>query len=649
MENKRNPVPLIDRALFFDNPEIIYGKISPDGKYISFLKEYEGILNIWIKERDSSFEKAHPLTRDKRPMYTYFWTKDSRYILYLNDKNGDENFNLFSIDIKDFEKGIYSEPKNLLPYDNVKTLLYHICHIDNDTIMIGLNNRDNKFHDLYKLKISTGELELIYENTNRIDAYYFDWNDNLRLLSNIDEKGYKTFFFIKGKELIPVYSVSLDETAYIYGWNSDNSKCFLETNRENTDLTCLYLMCPETGEIEKLEGDPDNKVDFAGLWLNENTRELIRTFYIEDRMKSRWYDKELEGIYNHLIEIFPEREIYFVSNTLDYSIFLINISGDNFISETYLYDKNSKEIKYQYTDRPELKKFQNYLSKMKPISYKSSDGLEIPGYLTIPEGFGNSNLPLIILPHGGPKGSRDYWGFHPLVQFLANRGYAVLQPNFRASGGYGKFFQNAGDMEWGRLMQDDITWGVKHLIQKGIADPDRIGIMGISYGGYAALAGLAFTPDLYACGISIVGPVNLFTLLDSIPPSWELLKAKFYAMMGDPATKEGQKRLKEASPLFSADKIKKPLLVVQGANDPRVKQAEADQIVSALKNNNKKVKYLLADNEGHGFQNPINRMALYYEIEKFLAEVLDQEYQKDLPEKISKRLKEITVDISKMQ
>jgi len=270
----------------------------------------------------------------------------------------------------------------------------------------------------------------------------------------------------------------------------------------------------------------------------------------------------------------------------------------------------------------------------------------IPAYLTLPTGKKPEKLPVVILVHGGPKGPREYWGYDPEVQFLANRGYAVLQPNFRASGGYGKKFLNAGDLQWGKLMQDDITWGVKYLVEQGIADKDKVAIMGGSYGGYATLAGLAFTPELYACGVDIVGPSNIFTLLESVPAYWEAGRAFLYGMVGDPNTEEGKKRIREASPLFSAEKINKPLLIIQGANDPRVKQAEADQIVVALREKKKKVSYLLAADEGHGFAKPLNRKAMYAEVEKFLSEVLGGRYQAEMDDDIRKTLAKLRVDVS---
>jgi dipeptidyl aminopeptidase/acylaminoacyl peptidase len=254
-----------------------------------------------------------------------------------------------------------------------------------------------------------------------------------------------------------------------------------------------------------------------------------------------------------------------------------------------------------------------------------------------------------MLIHGGPKGPRDSWGYDPEAQFLANRGYAVLQPNFRASGGYGKKFLNAGDGQWGLLMQDDITWGVKYLVEKGIADKNRVAIMGGSYGGYATLAGLAFTPDLYACGVDIVGPSNIFTLLESVPAYWESGRAFLYGMVGDPNTEAGKNRIREASPLFSADKIVKPLLIIQGANDPRVKQAEADQIVVALRDKGKQVAYLLAKDEGHGFAKPLNKKAMYAEVEQFLASVLKGRAQTDMKEDVAKQLELIKVNVKQVQ
>ncbi|WP_426482697.1 S9 family peptidase [Chryseobacterium sp. R2ACT005] len=641
-------VPVLDRGLFFGNPEISGGQLSPDGKWISFTKEYGGIMNIWVKKIDEPFEKARPLTDSKRPMNGYFWSEDGKYILYVKDGNGDENMNIFAVDpMAKITTGV-PESRNITPLKDVTAQIYMVSRKDPDLLMIGLNNRDKAWHDLYSLKISTGELKKIYENTDRITSYEFDWDEKLRVLSKTDDKGTTQFFYKEGDKLTPIYETLVTESAYISNWNEDNSKFYLVTNKGNLDKSTLFLMDPKTKQITKIESDPKDKVDFGGLFLDRNTRKMIYTSYTGDKTEYYWKDKTWEDNYKFLQSKFPGREVNFSSSTNDYSKFLVAVGGDKYASEAYFFDAKTKQLIFQYTPRTELKKVEKYLAAMTPISYKSSDGLEIPAYLTLPVGSSGKNVPVVVLVHGGPKGPRDYWGYNSTVQFLANRGYAVLQPNFRASGGYGKKFQNGGDLQWGKLMQDDITWGVRYLIDKGIADKNKVVIMGGSYGGYATLAGLAFTPDVYAAGVDIVGPSNLFTLLDSVPAYWEAARAFLYGMVGDPKTEEGKKRMHDASPLFSVDKINKPLLIVQGANDPRVKQAEADQIVIALRDKGKKVNYILADDEGHGFRKPVNSMAMYAETEKFLAEVIGGRYQKEMPENVAKRLKEMTVDISKV-
>lgn len=641
-------VPLLDRELFFGNPEITAGRLSPDGKWISFMKEYEGILNIWVKAFDEPFDKARPLTDSKRPLYNYFWTEDGKYILYVKDKDGDENINVFAVDpTAKAAKGVPAS-RNLTPMDNVRADIYMVSRKNPDLLMIGLNDRDKAWHDLYSLKISTGEVKKMYENKDRITSYNFDWDENLRVLTRTDEKGTTEFLYREGDQWKPIYSTLVTESAYIPGWNEDNSKFYLVTNKGNLDLSELYLMDPKTKAWTKIEGDPKGKVDFGSLSLDRNTRKIIGTSYTAEKTDKYWKDKNWEANYNFLLQKFPGREVDFVSSTNDYSKFLISVWGDKYASEVYYFEPATKKLISQYTPRPKLKRVEKYLAEMKPISYRSSDGLEIPAYLTLPVGSSGKNLPTVVLVHGGPKGPRDHWGYSSLVQFLANRGYAVLQPNFRASGGYGKKFQNAGDLQWGKLMQDDITWGVKYLIDQGIAAKNKVAIMGGSYGGYATLAGLAFTPELYAAGVDIVGPSNIFTLLDSVPAYWEAAKAFLYGMVGDPNTEEGKKAIREASPLFSVDKINRPLLIIQGANDPRVKQAEADQIVIALRDKGKKIEYLLADDEGHGFAKPVNNMATFAQTEKFLAEVIGGRYQKEMPADVAKRLKELTVDITKV-
>ena len=391
-----------------------------------------------------------------------------------------------------------------------------------------------------------------------------------------------------------------------------------------------------------VEADPMKRVDFGHAMFSEVSDELIATVYNDERERIYWKDKAFEADYKNLQNQLPGKEVNFGSSTKDEKLFLVSANADTDPGSTYLYDRTTKKLTLQYQVREKLNR--SYLAPMKPVKYPSSDGLEIPAYLTLPKGVEAKNLPAIIVPHGGPW-YRDSWGYDAFAQFLANRGYAVLQPNFRGSTGYGKKFIDSGNKQWGNKMQDDLTWGVKYLIAQGIVDPKRVGIMGGSYGGYATLAGVAFTPDVYAAGVSIVGPSNLITLLESIPPYWEQIRKLFYARMGDPNTPEGKAQLLRQSPLTAAEKIKTPLLVIQGANDPRVTKRESDQIVIALRDRGFPVEYLVAPDEGHGFARPENNMAMFASGEKFLAKYLGGRYQETMTPEVTQRLKEITVDV----
>jgi len=642
---------LIDRAIFFDNPEIAAGQLSPNGKYVSFMKEHEGIMNIWVKAFDEAFDDAKLLTASSSPLLGYFWTNDSKQILYVNDEGGNENLNIFSVNpYAAAEEGAVPESKNLTPLVDIQARIYAVSEIDPDMMMVGINDRDKAWHDLYSLKISTGELTKLFENDNRYTSYIFDWDENLRFTTRTDEQGNSQILKkLEDDSFEEVYNTNVKEQAYIAGFNKDNSKCYLVSNKGDLNLSTLFTMDMATNEVELMESDPEAKVDFGSLFVNDHTREIIATSYTYDKRKRYFKNKAWEKSFKYLTKQFPDREVGYSSFTKDYSKMLVVAYGDKYASEVYFFDPAKKELILQYTPNPRLKAIEDQLSTMKPISYKSSDGLEISGYLSYPKGKEAKNLPVVIMVHGGPKGPRDTWGFSGPVQFLNSRGYAVMQPNFRASGGYGKAFLNAGDGQWGKLMQDDITWGVKYLIDEGIADKDRVAIMGASYGGYATLAGLAFTPDLYACGVDIVGPSNLFTLLESVPAYWEAGRQMLYEMVGDPNTEEGQKLMREASPLFSADKINDPLLIVQGANDPRVKKAESDQIVIAMRDNGQQVDYLLAADEGHGFRKPLNSMAMYAKVEEFLATHLGGEFQKDMPEDVAETLDLISVNIDNVE
>ena len=637
--------PLIDREIFFGNPQIAAGQLSPDGKKVSFMKAHNGIMNLWVKDFDQPFDAAVLLTESASPIMGSAWTRDSKYILYVNDKGGDENINIFALDPHLATANSQPESRNLTPLEDVTAQFYQISKLNPDKVKIGLNNRDKAWHDLYELTISTGELKLLFENTNRYTGYYFDWDENLRAASRTDEDGNNQLYAIEADGTFrEIYSTTIAENAGIAGWTPDNTHIYLSSNKGSVNLTTLYKLKMADGSIEELESDPKQQVDFGGLWLHKEKRHIISTSYTHDKTQRYFRDEEFEQIYHHLVGQFEGKEVGFVSFTQDYQQMLISVSSDQAATEVYYYDVKSSELIHQYTPRPDLKAIENHLVPMTPVSYPSSDGLTVPGYLTLPHNH-TAESPAVILVHGGPKGPRDYWGYNSTVQFLANRGYVVLQPNFRASGGFGKSYLNAGDKQWGKLMQDDITWGANYLVENQLAPQSKIGIMGGSYGGYATLAGLAFTPEVYACGVDIVGPSNLFTLLDSIPAYWEAGRKWLHQMVGDPETEEGKQLLTEASPLFSADQINKPLLIIQGANDPRVKQAESDQIVIALRDQKHPVSYLCADDEGHGFRKPLNRMAMNAEIEQFLKAHLGGRSQMEMSDDVRAALEKITVDI----
>jgi dipeptidyl aminopeptidase/acylaminoacyl peptidase len=638
--------PIIDRELFFGDPEIAGAQISSDGAFIAFIKPFKGTRNVWVKKTNDPFTNAKPITADtKRPIPAYFWSRDGKYILFVQDKAGDENFNVYAVNPADAPASGQDVPtaRNLTDAKGVRAIIYSVPRSEPDAIYVGINDRDAAWHDLYKVKISTGERTLVRKNTERITAYYFDLKGQLRLATRSAENGDTNVLRVDADKFTKVYSCTVFEACGPIRYHKDGERVYFLTNKgSDVDLVRLELFNPTTGKEEVVESDPLKRVDFGNASFSEVSDELIATSYEDERERIYWKDKTFEADYKNLQKQLPGKEINFGSSTKDEKLFLISANADTDPGSTYLFDRTSKRLTLQYQIREKLNR--SYLAPMKPVKYPSSDGLEIPAYLTLPKGVEAKNLPAIIVPHGGPWG-RDTWGYSSFAQFLANRGYAVLQPNFRASTGYGKKFLDAGNKEWGQKMQDDVTWGAKYLIAQGIADPKRVGIMGGSYGGYATLAGVAFTPDVYAAAVSIVGPSNLITLLESIPPYWEQIRKLFYERMGDPNTPEGKAQLLRQSPLTAAEKIKTPLLVIQGANDPRVNKRESDQIVIALRDRGFPVEYIVAPDEGHGFARPVNNMAMFASSEKFLAKYLGGRYQESMTPEVTQRLKDITVDV----
>ncbi len=637
--------PLIDRELFFGDPEISGAQISPDGKYIAFLKPLNKTRNIWVKKADAPFDSAKPITNDtKRPITQYFWSRDGKYVLFAQDKAGDENYNVYAVDPAEAPTAGADVPaaRNLTDLKGARAIPYEVPRSEPDIIYVGLNDRDKAWHDLYKVRISTGERTLLRKNTDRVTGWVFDLKDQLRLATRSADNGDTEILRVDDKGFTKIYSCDVLESCAPLRFHKDGKRFYLQTNQgAGENFEKLVLLDAQTGKEELVERDPENRVDFGSAMFSEVTDQLIATVYQYEKRRIYWKDKVFEADYAFLRAKLPDAEINFNSHTRDEKLWLITANSDTEPGQTYLFDRQSRKLTPQYKIREKLPR--QDLAHMEAIRYESSDGLEIPAYLTLPKGIAPRNLPTLILPHGGPWG-RDQWGYNTLAQFFANRGYAVLEPNFRASTGYGKKFLNAGNRQWGDKMQDDLTWGVKYLVAKGIADPKRTGIVGGSYGGYATLAGVAFTPDLYAAAVSIVGPSNLITLLDSIPPYWESIRKTFYQRMGDPNTAEGKAQLQRQSPLNSAAKIKTPLMVVQGANDPRVNKAESDQIVIALRDRGFPVEYLVAPDEGHGFARPINNLAMIAASEKFFAHYLGGRFQEEMSPEVATRLKEITVD-----
>ena len=638
--------PIIDRELFFGDPEIAGAQISPDGAFIAFIKPFKGTRNIWVKKTADPFTNAKPITADtKRPIPTYFWSRDGKYILFVQDKAGDENYNVYAVNPADAPASGQEVPeaRNITDAKSVRAIIFSVPRSEPDAIYVGINDRDAAWHDLYKVKISTGERTLMRKNTERITAFVFDLKDQLKLATRSAENGDTEVLRVDADKFTKIYSCNVFESCGPVRYHKDGERVYFQTNKgAGVDLVSLELFNPTTGKEELVETDPLKRVDFGNAIFSNLSDSLIATTYDDDRERIYWKDKAFEADYKNLQKQLPGKEIGLGSSTKDEKLWIVAANADTDPGSVYLYDRTTKKLTLQYQSREKLNRA--YLAPMKPVRYKSSDGMEIPAYLTLPKGVEPKNLPVVIVPHGGPW-YRDSWGYNAFAQFLANRGYAVLQPNFRGSTGYGKKFIDAGNKQWGDRMQDDITWGVKYLIAEGIADPKRVGIMGGSYGGYATLAGVAFTPDVYAAGVSIVGPSNLITLLESIPPYWEQIRKLFYERMGDPNTPEGKAQLLRQSPLTAASKIKTPLLVIQGANDPRVNKRESDQIVIALRDRGFPVEYMVAPDEGHGFARAVNNSAMFALSEKFLAKYLGGRYQESMTSEVSQRLNEINVDV----
>ncbi|MEO1488503.1 MAG: S9 family peptidase [Pseudomonadota bacterium] len=611
--------PLIPRDALFGNPTRAQGRLSPDGKYLSWLAPKDDVLNIWIAPReDMSAAKAVTSATD-RPIRSHFWSPDGKSVMYIQDKGGDENFLLYRIDVAT------GEETTLTPFENTRVQIIGSSETIKDKILVGLNNRNAQFHDVHKLDLNTGLLEMVYQNDSYA-GFMADDSLTLRMALRQNEAGGTDYFNIADGtvEEEPFETTAMEDslTTSPSGYTTDGSILYwIDSRGRNT--AALYAQDTSTGEKTLIA--EDDKADLGGTIRDTKTGEvqaysvnyLTNTWTAIDpdiKASLDWLDTQLDGEYG------------ISSRTDDDTMWIVWNDPLTAPSQSFIYDREAKALTPFYVTRPELEGAP--LVKMHPQEITSRDGLTLPSYLTLPPGSDSDGdgrpekaVPMVLLVHGGPW-ARDGYGFSSTSQWLANRGYAVLQVNFRGSTGFGKDFLNAGNKEWGLKMHDDLIDATQWAIDEGITGKDQVAIMGGSYGGYATLAGLAFTPETFACGVDIVGPSNLETLLGTIPPYWAPLVKIFHERMGDPNTEEGLALLKAASPLYKADKITKPLLILQGANDPRVKQAESDQIVGAMKKAGIPVTYVLYPDEGHGFAKPNNNIAYTAVTENFLATCL---------------------------
>jgi len=609
---------LIPRTALFGNPVRAQARLSPDGRYMSFLAPSDGVLNVWLAPF-GKLDEAKPITADrKRGIRQHHWADDSRHILFLQDEGGDENWRVYSVDVTTHKQ------VDLTPLDKVHAEIVGLSHERPGVALIALNDRVAEYHDLYEINIATGERKLVERNDQEFAGYLEDLQLRPRLaVKTLPDGGGELYRNTgKGWESLLKYGRddSLTTRPVIVEEGGGTALMLSSIGRDKAALLRIDL---SSGK-QTVVGESD-QADVSEVWLEPRTRkpQAFGVEYLTTQLTPiiPAVGQDIERL---KAALGPQFEV--VSRTLDDTRWVVVVDDPVKVVASYLYDRGSGQVTKLFDARPELAGAP--LRPMKPVELRARDGLPLVAYLTLPAGPAGAAadrpatpVPMVLDVHGGPW-ARDSYGFNGEHQWLANRGYAVLSVNYRGSTGFGKKFINAGDHEWARNMHNDLLDAVEWAIKEKIAKPDKIAIYGGSYGGYATLVGLTFTPDRFACGVDIVGPSNLFTLLNSIPPYWKSFFEDMVRRVGDPRTAEGRELLKQRSPLTFTDRISKPLLIAQGANDPRVKQAEADQIVDAMKSRHLPVTYVLYPDEGHGFARPQNRISFYGIAEGFLAKCL---------------------------
>jgi dipeptidyl aminopeptidase/acylaminoacyl peptidase len=599
-------VPLVPREILFGNPERTGPSLSPDGDRLAWLAPDAGVLNVWVGGRDLT--DARPVTRDRdRGIRTVEWAHDGRHLLYIQDQGGDENWRLHAVDP---ERG---DDRDLTPFEDVQARVVALDKRFPDHVLVGLNRDDPELHDVYSLHLPSGELEKVFDNPGFID-FVVDRDFRVRagisptedggmaILVRDDEDGdWRTLLHAPHEDALGTAPLAFDR---------DGGRLLvISPLAANASRLVRYDLV--TGDAEVVAEDPSH--DVAGVGLHPDSREVQWVSFLRERL---YHEALAEDVVDDLafLEGAERGEVGVLGEDHANTTWVVSYVRDDGPVRYHLYDRAAKELRLLFEDRPALGEYR--LAEMEPITVTARDGLELHGYLTAPPGMPRERLPTVLVVHGGPW-ARDAWGYDPEAQWLANRGYLVLQINFRGSAGYGKGFLNAGDREWGAAMHDDLLDTVRWAIDRGDADPGRVAIYGGSYGGYAALVGATLTPDWFACAVDLVGPSNLQTLIESVPPYWQPMIAQFHNRVGNPDTEP--EFLWERSPLSRAERVSIPVLIAQGANDPRVKQAESEQFVAALRERGIDHEYLLFEDEGHGFAKPENRMRFYAATETFLA------------------------------
>ncbi|MBD3400508.1 MAG: prolyl oligopeptidase family serine peptidase [Candidatus Coatesbacteria bacterium] len=630
MNVKEMQVPLIPREVIFGNPARVQPRLSPDGRSMSYIAPRDGVLNIWLRELENGQER--PLTNDTgRGIRRHFWSENGRYVIYLQDSDGDENNHLFRVDPTNPD----DEPLDLTPFPGAKAVPALQSSDRPDELLVLLNKRDEALFDAYRLNTVSGELESAAENPGDIAEFLADWKLRVRLALRATPDAGNELLYREDEDgdwrVVSRWEYE-DAHSAVYGFDADNIGVLLADPR-GADTQRLIRLDPHSGKGEALLVDEgyDAHTHF-GLLRDPQTHRTLAASVNRVKLEWRPLTDEVRDDLAKLEGRFPEAWLAVSDQSRDNNTWLVMVNEPRRAVSYYRYNRTDKSLSELFKVYPQLEDYE--LAEMKPVEFTARDGRRIEGYLSLPPGVEPAKLPLVLLVHGGPQ-ARDDYGYDPMSQWLANRGYAVLQVNYRGSAGYGKAHRHAGNKEWGRRMQDDLTDACNWAVAEGLADPQRLCIMGGSYGGYAALAGLTFTktaerPDIddapeddyrfYRCAVSIVGPSNLATLLASIPPYWRTEVKKLHKMIGDPQTEA--ELIAERSPLNYAERIQTPLILAYGANDPRVKLAEGEQITAALKRADIPHEYHVYENEGHGFARPENRLDFFGKVEPFLAEHL---------------------------